>query len=89
MCRETDRCVRPSHSSRALTKSRRAYIEPGSRTSCGDQKRSAIAAFLGQMRESTFSGFTYSAHMHDSPPRILCFSCGERFAASPLMGSTA
>src|SRR6266436_8662038 len=89
MWREALRCVSPSHSKRALTKSNRAYMEAGSRTSCGDHRRSAIAAFLGHMRESTFSGLTYSAHMHDSPPRIRCFSSADRFAASPLIGSTA
>src|SRR5439155_25679999 len=89
MWREAFRCVSPSHSSRALTKSKRVYIEAGSRTSCGDHRRSAIAAFLGQIRESTFSGLTYSAHMQDSPPRIRCFSSAERLAASPLIGSTA
>ena len=36
----------------------------------GDQKRSAIAAMRGQMRESTVSGLTYSEHMQASPPRM-------------------
>src|SRR3981189_1668125 len=46
-----------------------------------------MAALRGQMRESIFSGFTYSAHMQDSPPRIKCCWSGARLAAGPLGGS--
>jgi len=47
-----------------------------SRTSAGDHKRSAMATFLGQIRESIFSALTYSDHIVDSPPRMRCFSSG-------------
>lgn len=58
-------------------------------TFCGDQNRSAIAAVRGQMRESIFSGETYSVHIEASPPRIRALSSDPKFAAPPDMGSTA
>ena len=48
-----------------------------------------MAAVRGQMRESIFSGETYSAHIVASPPRMRLFSSGLKFAAASLMGSTA
>ena len=55
----------------------------------GDQYRSATAAMRGQMRESTVSGVTHSAHMHASPPMIRAFASVDRFAISLPSGSTA
>src|SRR5579884_2248921 len=56
-----------------------SYIKSTSRSSAGDHSLSAIAARRGQMRESTVSAFTSSAHMHASPPRMRAassaFSC--------------
>ena len=77
----------PSPSIQVLTTARRWYIEFTSRTSCGDHNLSAMAAVRGQMRESIFSGETYSAHMQASPPRIRFCSSGVRLAAAPLSGS--
>jgi hypothetical protein len=55
----------------------------------GDQKRSAIAAIRGQMRESTVSELTYSAHMQASPPRMRAASSASSTRAAPSSGSTA
>ena len=64
-------------------------MESTSVTPSGDHRRSAIAAARGQMRESIFSGDTYSAHMQASPPRMRALSSGVRLAVGPLIGSTA
>jgi len=88
MCRETDRCVRPQHSSRALTKSRRAYIDRDRGLHADDQKRSAIAASWARCANLRF-WVHVRAHMHDSPPKDSLFLHAEKIAASPLMGSTA
>src|ERR1017187_9251809 len=84
-----DLCVRPSDSRRQLNSPSLSYIEPGSCTSGGDHKRSAIAALRGQILESMFSGVTHSDHMQASPPRMRLFSSGFSEAAAPLIGSTA
>ena len=66
-----------------------------SRVSCGDQKRSAIAARRGHIRDSIVSGVTNSDHMQASPPRMRFCSSAESAAAAPgfviviVIGSTA
>ena len=55
--------------------------------SAGLQSRSAMAAIRGQMRESTVSAVTYSAHMVPSPPRTSAFCSGVR-SASLLPGTS-
>ena len=66
----------------------RAYIESTSLAEAGDQRRSAIAAARGQVRESTISEVVYSAQMHISPPRMRDLSSGPSLSASPDIGST-
>ena len=46
-----------------------------------------MAAMRGQMRESTVSWLTYSAHMQASPPRIREACSGVSCAAGPESGS--
>jgi hypothetical protein len=67
------RCVSPSSSSSTDTPARRRYMSSTFRTAAGDQKRSAMAAVRGQMRESMVSGVTSSVHMVASPPRMKVF----------------
>ena len=62
-------------------------MELASFASLVDQSRSAIAAALGQIRESTVSALTYSAHIQASPPRIRADCSGVNCAAGPLSGS--
>ena len=47
-----------------------------------------MAAARGQIRESTVSGPTSSAHMHASPPMMRDACSGASLAASPPSGST-
>src|ERR1035437_8580822 len=84
-----DLWVRPSHSRRQLNSASLGYSAPGSGTSGGDHRRSAIAALRGQILESMFSGVTHSDHMQASPPMMRFFSSGLSEAAAPLIGSTA
>ena len=63
-----------------LTRASRRYMSSTSSTSRGDQKRSAIAAVRGQMRESIVSGPTHSPHIVASPPRM-CAASASRQAA--------
>ena len=62
-------------------------MEFTSLTSLGDQSLSAMAAVVGQTRESTVSGPTNSAHMQASPPmmRVSCsgVSVGRGAALAP------
>ena len=78
----------PVHSSQRLTASMRSYIESMSAISRGDQSLSAMAAVRGQMRESTVSASTSSAHMHASPPRIRAACSGVSCAVAAPSGST-
>ena len=50
----------------------------------GDHNRSAIAAILGQMRESTVSGETNSPQLVASPPRIFLFCSSDKGASSGI-----
>jgi hypothetical protein len=54
----------------------------------GDQKRSAIAAVRGQIRESIVSGPTHSPHIVASPPSTCAASAGVR-SLDAGSGSTA
>jgi hypothetical protein len=49
-----------------------------SRTSAGDQNRSAIAAVRGHTRESIVSGVTHSAHIVASPPSTRADSSADK-----------
>ena len=61
-----------------LMPSQRRSLSARTRTQPGDQKRSAIAAVRGQIRESTVSGETYSAHIVASPPSTRAASSSVR-----------
>ena len=67
--------------------SSRRYMSSTSLTVAGDQKRSAMAAMRGQMRESMVSGPTNSLHMQASPPSTRAV-CAASSPASAAMGST-
>ena len=60
----------PASSSRSLTVARRRYMSAVSLMSRGDQRRSAMAAVRGQIRESMVSLVVHSDHIVASPPRM-------------------